>query len=278
MLKSFVTTLAKKIRPIKNRIEDWIAEAKFDNKVSQASKNQNLDVNAMTFKFTYEGKEIKIKLPDVRDYISLNIISNNSFFDIHDLECTRKKIPVGGVVIDAGSNIGNHAIYYATICSASKVFCFEPQAEIFEILKENIELNNLSSSVIPFQLGLGETETTASIDFRDDTSISTRKKQVNHGGLYLKEDAGGGFKITTIDACLGNGLERLDFIKLDVQGFEDKVIRGALSVIKKFKPVVQVECMDKSLLNDNILPLMTSLNYRLTMVLDIDYIFESIEA
>ncbi len=103
-----------------------------------------------------------------------------------------------------------------------------------------------------------------------------KKKQVNYGGLFLKEDSGGSFEVVTLDTLLLPQLERLDFIKMDVQGFEPKVIKGARQVISRFKPVIQIECMEKKMLNEEIIPLMTELGYRITRVLEIDYLFEPV--
>jgi FkbM family methyltransferase len=276
MLQKIVTSLARSLRPLKKALEDRIEESKFEQKVKQALKNPGFDHQSQIVRFNYEGKDILIKVPDPRDFISFTILSRNTFFDIHDLEALRDKIPAGGVVIDAGSNIGNHAVYYARICGVSRVYSFEPQEKIYALLQENVALNNAQDVIVPFKYALGDQPSRASADFQDDIVISGKKKQVNYGGLFLKEDSSGSFEVVTLDALLLPQLERLDFIKMDVQGFEPKVIKGARQVITRFKPVIQIECMEKKMLNEEIIPLMTELGYRITRVLEIDYLFEPV--
>jgi FkbM family methyltransferase len=277
MFQKIIASMAKSIRPLKKVIEDKVEESKFEQKVQDALQNPFFERVTNIVRFTYEGQQLFIKIPDIRDYISLNIVSKGTFFDIEDLESLRDKIPVGAVVIDAGSNIGNHALYYGKICKAASVYCFEPQERIFNLLGENIRLNELMNVVTAYKLALGDHVAKASSFFQDDVAISSKKKQVNYGGLYLKEDNEGAFEITTLDTFLLPVLTRLDYIKLDVQGFEDKVIRGGKDLIRKFHPVIQVECMDKKILNTEILPLMQSLDYRITRVFEIDYLFEPVQ-
>lgn len=276
MLQKIVTSLARSLRPLKKALEDRIEESKFEQKVKQALKNPGFDHQSQIVRFNYEGKDILIKVPDPRDFISFTILSRNTFFDIHDLEALRDKIPAGGVVIDAGSNIGNHAVYYARICGAARVYSFEPQEKIYALLQENVTLNNAQDVIVPYKYALGDQPSRASADFQDDIVISGKKKQVNYGGLFLKEDSSGSFEVVTLDALLLPQLDRLDFIKMDVQGFEPKVIKGARQVITRFRPVIQIECMEKKMLNEEIIPLMTELGYRITRVLEIDYLFEPV--
>ncbi|ASZ12518.1 FkbM family methyltransferase [Chitinophaga pendula] len=276
MLSKLAVKFARMLRPVKKSIEDRVEIAKFNQRIKQASIAPGFDAANNIFKFSYQGTPIVFRVPDIRDYISYNIVAKQTFFDIHDLERIRSFIPADGVVIDAGSNIGNHAIYFATICQAAEVYCFEPQKEIFDILQQNIALNNKTQAVMAFNCGLGEYKTRAASNFRDDVNITDSVSQVNHGGLFLKEDADGGFEIDSLDNLLSSRLTRLDFIKMDVQGFEEKVIRGGRGIIQRFKPIIQVEVMNKQELNEQILPLMTELGYRVKLVLEIDYLFEPI--
>jgi FkbM family methyltransferase len=274
MLQKIITSLARRLRPVKKAIESKVEVSKFEQRVKLAMQNPLFDKESQIMSFDYGGQAIKIKIPDIRDYISLNIVSRGTFFDLGDLEALRDKIKPGAVVIDAGSNIGNHALFYAIVCGAASVYCFEPQPKIFDLLQENIRLNRQEKIITAYPFALGEQAARASASFQDDVVISGEKKQVNFGGLYLKEDNEGSFEVTTLDIVLLPLLHKLDYIKLDVQGFEDKVIRGGKQLIEKFRPSIQVECMDHVILNNTILPLMQSLNYQITRVFEIDYLFE----
>jgi hypothetical protein len=62
-----------------------------------------------------------------------------------EIELFNQIIPKNGVVIEIGSNIGMHSIPISRICNEGKLFCFEPQRIIFQILCGNIALNNITN-------------------------------------------------------------------------------------------------------------------------------------
>lgn len=268
------TSTTHKLRNLIKRVSEVFKEMKFEYRVLKFKKwTSAFDATTSIFTFNYENQRIRMKLPDVRDFISFNIIRRGTFYDIADLNETRHYIRPGSVVIDAGANIGNHSIYYAKICQAAKVFSFEPQEEIFNILQTNIGLNGLENVIIPYKYALGEHTTRASVDFRDDHKISSRVAQTNHGGMYLKEAEDGNFDMRTLDELFLNSMDKLDYIKMDIQGFEEKAVKGGRGLIAKFKPVIQLECMTKEEYDTILLPLMTSLGYEVKHKMSIDYIF-----
>lgn len=258
-------------------LTDFFRELKYKYRIY---KFKNLtpafDSGTNIFSFDFEGNRFLIKTPDVRDFISFNIIRHRTFYDIADLNQARPFIRKGSVVIDAGANIGNHALYYAKVCQAGRVLSFEPQEHVFSILQENIRLNELDGTIIPYRLAVGDQNTRAAVDFRDDHQVSKRLAQTNHGGVYLKEETEGAFEVRTLDSLFLDSLDRLDFIKMDIQGFEAKAVRGGRRLIAKFKPVIQLECMTGAEYETVLKPLMAELNYRLKQKLNIDYIFEPV--
>ena len=58
-------------------------------------------------------------------------------------------------MLDIGSNIGNHTLYFLNECGAKFVYCFEPAIDTFEILKRNIEINHLENRTGLFNVGVG---------------------------------------------------------------------------------------------------------------------------
>jgi FkbM family methyltransferase len=274
-MSKFFNSTAKLFRPLINKINDRLAESKFESKVSEILAGSSFNQKENIITFSYQQKEYRFQIPDIRDYISFNMAYKKTFYDVHDLEAISEFIAPGGVIIDAGANIGSHSVFFASQLQASRVFSFEPQKNIFKLLEKNISLNNLEQIITPFQCGLGEKSTTASQLYRDDVKISTTSNQVNYGGLYLKEDATGEFTIETLDSLLFDKIDKLDFIKIDVQGFEAGVLKGGSKTITKFKPLIFLECMTKTELNNSILPIMDSLDYKIKKVFEIDYLFES---
>jgi FkbM family methyltransferase len=132
----------------------------------------------------------------------------------------------GDTVIDVGANIGMLTIPLAQ--KAKRVLAFEPQPKMFELLKENIEQNDLDVDL--FQLGLGAAFGKAALPAID------YERPNNFGGVHLVE--GNDVRIATLDSF---NLEACDLIKIDVEGMEIEVLRGAENTIKKFKPLLYVE-------------------------------------
>lgn len=145
---------------------------------------------------------------------------------LHDI--FEKYITKDSVVLEGGCHIGTHTIKLAQL--AKTVYCFEPLDFSRSLLEENLALNNLDNTLVS-NAGLS--------DEMSSTSFSWVTKD-NIGGAVL-DDKGDDIPLVTIDSL---NLEQLDFIKLDVEGYEKKAIIGGLETIKKFTPVITLECWD----------------------------------
>jgi FkbM family methyltransferase len=144
-----------------------------------------------------------------------------------------KYIDKNSVIIDIGSNVGNHVLYFGKILGAKNIYAFEPRDDLFNVLKKNVELNELTSKVEIYNFALGSKTCRASIDY--DGNLSN-----NLGGTSIKEDENGKFKIEKLDDVEINE-KKIDFIKIDVEGFEVEVLKGASLTIQKYKPTIWIE-------------------------------------
>ncbi len=145
----------------------------------------------------------------------------------------RQLIKPGQVVIDAGANIGSFTVYFGQAVGAGgEVHAFEPQRVIYHMLCANLALNRLHN-VVSHWGAVGAAPgriTVPEVDYG---------KSDNFGGLSLSRDgAGEEVPVLTID---GLGLERCDFIKIDVQGMEGEVLTGAAETIARLQPLLYVE-------------------------------------
>lgn len=145
----------------------------------------------------------------------------------------RSLLREGDIVIEAGANIGCFTLVLAgTVGAKGAVLAFEPQRQVFQMLCANLALNGVAN-VRTWQAGLGAAAgqlTVPPVNYR---------KAGNFGGISLTE-AGQGERvaIATIDSL---GLGRCSLIKIDVQGMEGEVLRGAQATIEKTRPVLYVE-------------------------------------
>lgn len=182
--------------------------------------------------FEYLGKTIKFYLPNLNDFIQNIIFHHKSFYELDMLEHIRVTSSKGNNIVDVGANIGNHTVYFAKGCNAKKVFSFEPQPAVFEILKNNIEINDLTNSVSLYNLALGERKSKGKIKLVNENNSGMSK-------VNACED--GEISIDTLDNLLLPLKVRIDLIKIDVEGMAINVLQGSLAVIKKYKPQIYVE-------------------------------------
>ena len=147
------------------------------------------------------------------------------------------------VVLDIGAHVGCHTLIYKSINSDCSIYSFELQSIIYELLKKNIAINHLQN-VQAFNCAIGESigmvsisDTIADGPNKNEKYAYNNGKEYNFGGVSL----GSGSQeilMITIDSLQ---LEACDFIKIDVEGFEYFVIKGAIQTIQKYKPVIFYE-------------------------------------
>jgi len=132
---------------------------------------------------------------------------------------------LGDIVFDIGAYVGDTALWFSkAVGPQGKVYAFEPEPSNFAKLKANLERNKVTN-VIPLQLALSETEGEMQVASAAGSSVITQAGT----GLSVK--------VTTIDKFVeANKLPRVDFIKMDVEGHELKVLKGAHETIGAFKP------------------------------------------
>jgi FkbM family methyltransferase len=172
-----------------------------------------------------------------KDLIS-NCISNYGYWEQHLFLFYSKFIQPDYVILDGGANLGFHTICFATLANKGKVYSFEPQPLIFNLLSTNILLNGATDIVKQFRLGLGEKEENLKMSPLKDQLFS--ETCINYGGRGLTnlEEGEEQVLLTTIDNL---NLDKLDFIKLDVQGFELETIKGGEKTIKNNYPIFFLE-------------------------------------
>ena len=137
------------------------------------------------------------------------------------------QIKEGDVVFDIGASYGSYTLTAAVM--GATVYSFEPEPTVFYDLTKNIELNNWQGKCFPFNLGLWNNE--ESIDM---------KQYAPHWPAYTISC---NYNMKTLDQIVNeNEISKIDWIKIDVEGAEENVIRGGLAAINKFKSKMLIEC------------------------------------
>lgn len=139
-------------------------------------------------------------------------------------------LPADAVVIDVGANVGNHAIYLASQCGA-RVHAFEPNEESLLHLRANIARNGLENAIEVHEIALGSESGAAQI---------TSRPAGNLGGVTL-ETGTGPIIVARLD---DHPFDRVDLLKVDVEGGELEVLRGASLTLRMHRPLVVAEAQD----------------------------------
>lgn len=152
----------------------------------------------------------------------------------------------GDVVIDIGANVGSHTLPMAHLVGdAGQVYAFEPVPWAIGKLKRNLNLNDFKN-IETEQIALSdENHAGVEMEFRASFKIEAgqgvdKQGQINQD--WWRECERVVTKMQTLDSYVQeHGLARVNLIKLDVDGFEGKVIRGALNTLKQHKPFLIME-------------------------------------
>jgi len=150
----------------------------------------------------------------------------------------------GMTVVDAGANIGLHSLFFSKrVGEGGKVYAFEPSSKIFSRLMAHIRDNQLKN-IEALCLALGAKQGTAEVvDNEEDTSRTFLRSDLSDSGETST------VTVETLDLFARfRGLEKIDFLKVDVEGFESEILAGALQLLTRHAiKVIQVELDERSL-------------------------------
>lgn len=161
----------------------------------------------------------------------------------------RRLIPPDGVVVDVGAHAGQFTKLFARCAVSGRVFAVEPSAYARSILSTVLRLHRLRNvTIVPVALGADRRKSLLSTPIKGSGSRG-------FGLAHLGEpnDLGHGLAIepvieTTLDALAAEfRLERLDFVKADIEGSEMRLLVGARETIGRFRPRLLVELNDAHL-------------------------------
>lgn len=194
------------------------------------------------------------------EFIQNRIFLEQNYFEIFNLSQLRKYVKENAVILDIGANLGNHTVFFAKECGAKKVYAFEPTRKTFQILEENIRINNLNSIVVAMNIALGEKDTKANV------IVNTKDAGSNH----VEENIDGNVIMNTLDGLSLS--DKIDFIKIDVEGFELEVLKGAKETIAKDHPDIFIEIFNKNY--DKVHDLLTQMGYWRKLKMEQDYLYQ----
>jgi FkbM family methyltransferase len=172
----------------------------------------------------------------------------------------------GDTVIDIGAHIGFYTLLLSKLAGREgKVIAFEPLPGNFSILEENIRLNGLCSRIravnkAVFDRSIDGMELVVPVD--ESSSLTSSP----WASLLFKK---GGERVTvktvSLDDFLSESDSQVRFIKMDAEGAEESIIRGALRTIERYRPAMLIELHhpDSHVEDHPAIPLLHGLNYKI---------------
>jgi|SaaInlV_150m_DNA_4_1039716.scaffolds.fasta_scaffold00218_4 FkbM family methyltransferase len=184
-----------------------------------------------------------VKFQDLKlEYFLLDLLGKNSIgrgecWEKHMISFFKnytKKCKVGNI-IDIGANFGFHSVMFSKLING-KVFSFEPQQQNYQLLLNNIKHNDIQN-IVAYNHACGDSDTTVSLPI-----IPHNITEWNMGDFTPNIMLGRCKSNTVRSVILDNfDLPKIDFIKIDVQGWEKKVLSGLVQTLRKDKPILIVE-------------------------------------
>ncbi|MDR2836690.1 MAG: FkbM family methyltransferase [Bacteroidales bacterium] len=154
-----------------------------------------------------------------------------------ELHYLKKIIKDGFVCIDIGANLGYYSYFLTKYCGEKgKVYAVEPISLHVKILKKNVRGKNFQ--VFPYALGAENTTVEMGMPKIDGIIHHGMTKIVHENQNSYEKVFNAEMKIP--DELFGN-LGKIDFIKVDIEGYESVVFSNMLQVLKKYKPLIQSE-------------------------------------
>lgn len=145
-------------------------------------------------------------------------------------------------IFDIGANLGTYTTWMAQIFPSGRVYSFEPQRAVFQMLSGNVAINNLYN-VYTYNMGLGAKNT--HIEFNEPNyfyncdfgtfTLNTKEYVERTEDTMVVE-------VRTLDSFMDvYKIDRADLLKIDVEGMDMDVLLGAQQTIKKFLPKIFIE-------------------------------------
>ncbi len=196
--------------------------------------------------YSYKNPAIrKVKRNEVNFELNIaNIVDWNIYFGFY--EASRENLfqlhPNPDTILDIGANIGEISLRFAKTYPQASIHSFEPFPPTFNSLKRNASLNSFSNIEL-HPLGLGSKPGEVFFEERAIGNPGMNRVTSNPEKSTQK------IRISTLDSFAEeNQLASVSIIKIDVEGYEHEVLKGAVNLLTRNKPLLFIELDDSNLM------------------------------
>ncbi|KYG64183.1 hypothetical protein AZI87_13120 [Bdellovibrio bacteriovorus] len=189
----------------------------------------------------YQGKKFYLFLGDLYGPSYHLMHWGVSSYEPYNQKFIKKVLGQEGVFLDIGANIGIFSIVASMQSSEIKAYAFDPDENARECLTASVVSNRISNiEILPYAVSGDVGSGVLYLDSENHGGNSLNQESIPGGQTGLEQV---NVQLTTVDRFVSDrGLKQVDLIKIDVQEHEFDVLKGATKSLRKYRPVVLVEC------------------------------------
>ena len=160
------------------------------------------------------------------------IESSGEIWALSEVVAKRCKQVAVPVVFDVGANVGDYSLFLRGFLPTARIYAFEPATSVFQQLKTNIAARG-DDQIKPYNFGFSDSERTVefysyTVEGNEASVLSSIDQRLPTQVLDVQTKCSEQVQVRTIDQfCATEGIDRIDFLKIDVEGHELSVLRGA---------------------------------------------------
>lgn len=173
-----------------------------------------------------------------------NVLVNHGAYESTESACLLRAGSNAHVIFDIGANVGYYSLHWASrVAPGGTIHAFEPVPSTFAWLSRNIALNGLNGVIRANNFGLGNVPGSVPVFLPEFTGCGAASMKNLHPNESSREIE---VKLDTLDRYFSSaGLDRLDLIKVDVEGAELFVLQGGRETIARCRPLIFLELLRK---------------------------------
>ncbi|MBI5210046.1 MAG: FkbM family methyltransferase [Elusimicrobia bacterium] len=201
---------------------------------------------------------VVVRMPGLGDFVLRDhkdpiqaYLASGVTYDPESVAVFEAVVAAGMRVADIGAYNGVHSVRLANLVGPTgKVYAFEPNPPAYDMLAENIRLNALGDRVVAYRVGVSDKASSAHARVGDDphnlggTHMCT-DEDVRTGRLSCARTQADALELVRIDDDPRRWFpERIDFVKVDIEGYEDRFLAGSRRWLAEDRPILYVEIWD----------------------------------
>lgn len=185
------------------------------------------------------------------------------------LSTIERLLPSTSVVFDVGAHSGQYTKLFARVAASGRVYAFEPSSYARSILRMVVWLHQLGNvEILPMALGATSGLDTLSLPVKARGSFGFGLAHLGSPQARWNAVARELVSLTTLDAVvMALGIDRLDLVKVDVEGWELRLLYGGKNTLQRFRPHLMIELASEHLARagdrlDDAFAFLTTLGYQ----------------